>query len=97
MKKVAEDNFKRMKNLFPNCEDYLDHITLKHVDNILTSIDRLRYVSKKLHRAIPTEKKELSLITDLDALMNSIHHHPVHVLNERYECQRLRGKIEQIK
>jgi hypothetical protein len=50
LRKEAEDNFGRMKLLFPRCEEYLDEFKLKERDYGRFGIDRLRALSKKLKK-----------------------------------------------
>lgn len=50
LRKEAQDNFGRMKLLFPRCEEYLDHFKLKEGDSGRYGIDRLRLLCKKLKK-----------------------------------------------
>lgn len=48
LRKEAQDNFGRMKLLFPRCEEYLDHFKVKEGDSGRYGIGRLRTLCKKL-------------------------------------------------
>ncbi len=93
LRKEATDNFDRMKNLFPRCEDYLEKIKLNDVEATRTDENRLSYLCKKLKKPMPSEL-ELPLILDLDQIMSSIKAKTCHVMNAMYEHELLATTYE---
>ena len=71
LRKEAQENFGKMKMLFPRCEEYLDSIHLKHHDSMEIGLERLKFLCKKFKRPLP-QSKELAMILDLDQVMGSI-------------------------
>ena len=96
LRKEATDNFDRMKNLFPRCEEYLEKIKLNEVEATRTDIGRLKYLCKKLKKPMANDV-ELPLILDLDLIMSSIKAKTCHVMNAMYEHEILARTYEQFK
>ena len=65
LRKEAVDNFGRMKILFPRCEEYLDHIKLKDNETGKYGLERIKFLSKKLKKPMPSAI-EAPLLQDLD-------------------------------
>ncbi len=93
IRKEATDNFDRMKNLFPRCEEYLERIKLNEIEATRTDPSRLKYLCKKLKKPIANEF-ELPLILDLDLIMSSIKAKTCHEMNAMYEHDILAGAFE---
>lgn len=96
IRKEATDNFDRMKNLFPRCEEYLEKIKLNEIEATRTNVGRLKYLCKKLKKPHPNDL-ELPLILDLDVIMSSIKAKTCHEMNAMYEHEILAGAYEHFK
>lgn len=96
LRKEAEANFDRMKDLFPRSEEYLEKIKLNENDSGNTGLDRMKYLLKKFKKPMPSAV-EMPLIEDLDRIMRSIKAEPVHCLNIKYELSNLQSKYDDLK
>ena len=93
LRKEAESNFGRMKDLFPRCEEYLEKVKLNQNDSGSTGLDRLKYILKKFQKPMPSAV-ELPLIEDLDRIMRSIQSEPVHCLNLKCDLFQLQDTFD---
>lgn len=95
LRKEAQEHFKRMKVIFPNCEHYLDKIKVKTLDQTNAGYNRMAYLNKSLGRKEPSAT-DIYLLEDLDRVMASIASEPVYCLNLRYDHMMYREAVEKV-
>ena len=96
LRKEAVDKYKKVRELFPHCEEYMYHIKLKPEKAQVINRERLENLCKRLKRRAPKES-EIALVFDLDHALASITTEPLACLSIRLEHQELERQANDLR
>lgn len=96
LRKEAVDKYRKVKELFPNCEEYMYHLKLKPEKMQVINRERLENLCKRLKRRPPKES-EIAMILDLDLALASITTEPLACLSIRLEHQELERQANDLR
>ena len=97
LRKEAQDKFKMLKDLFPNCESYMNSVKLKSEKTTSVTRERFDSLLSKLKRKPLYKESEVGLVMDLDMVLASIGSEPAACLTLRLETQDMEKQIKELR
>ena len=96
LRKEAVDKYRKIKELFPSCEEYMYHMKIKPEKAPVINRERLENLCKRLKRKSPKES-EIAMILDLDLALASLSTESIACLSIRLEHQELERQANDLR